>query len=104
MNASSSGVACWAAKIRSPSFSRSSSSTTITARPAAMSLTARSMSDSTALSQHLLDVLGDDVDLEVHRVADALGAEHGELEGGRDQAHAERLVVHGHHGQGDAVD
>ena len=48
MNASSSGVACSAAKIRSPSFSRSSSSTTMTALPAAMSLIARSMSSSMA--------------------------------------------------------
>ena len=39
----SSGVAREAAKIRSPSFSRSSSSTTTTALPAAMSAMARSM-------------------------------------------------------------
>src|SRR3954468_14924246 len=42
MNATSSGVAFSAAKMRSPSFSRSSSSTTTTALPAAMSATARS--------------------------------------------------------------
>ena len=44
MNETSSGVAISAAKIRSPSFSRSSSSTTTTALPAAMSATARSIS------------------------------------------------------------
>jgi len=42
MNATSSGVAFSAAKIRSPSFSRSSSSMTTTAFPAAMSATALS--------------------------------------------------------------
>lgn len=42
MNATSSGVAFSAAKIRSPSFSRSSSSMTTTAFPAAISATARS--------------------------------------------------------------
>src|SRR6185295_10517867 len=96
MNAISSAVACSAAKIRSPSFSRSSSSTTITGRPAAMSATARSMSSNTALSQHLLDVLGDDVDLEVHRVAGGLDAEHGRLERRRDQPDAELLRGHRH--------
>src|SRR4051812_38234425 len=125
MNATSSGVAISAAKIRSPSFSRSSSSTTMTALPAAMSLIARSMPVSgsspargaevsgslivagigrsghdeedslgTTASDHLLDVLGDHVDLEVDRVADRLGPEHGQLERRRDQAHAERVVVH----------
>ena len=43
MNETSSAVAFSAAKIRSPSFSRSSSSTTTTALPAAMSAIARSM-------------------------------------------------------------
>src|SRR5919112_919304 len=109
MNATSSGVACSAAKIRSPSFSRSSSSTTTTAFPAAMSLIARSMSFNISVSElgrshELLDVLGDDVDLEVHRVADGLGTQHGDLEGGRDEPDAERLVIHRHHGQRDPVD
>ena len=46
MNATSSGVAFSAAKIRSPSFSRSSSSMTTTALPAAMSAIARSTESS----------------------------------------------------------
>jgi hypothetical protein len=46
MKATSSGVAFSAAKIRSPSFSRSSSSMTTTAFPAAMSATARSTESS----------------------------------------------------------
>src|SRR5690349_6701082 len=104
MKATSSGVACSAAKIRSPSFSRSSSSTTITGRPAAMAAIALSMSSNIARSKHLLDVLGDHVDLEVHGVADGFGTQNGQLEGGRDQADAERIVVDGHHGQRDAVD
>src|SRR4051812_13705333 len=104
MNASSSGVACSAAKIRSPSFSRSSSSTTITARPAAMSATALSMSANMTISQHLLDVLGDHVDLEVDGVADGFGTEDGELERGRDEPDAERVGGDLHDGQRDAVD
>ena len=46
MNASSSGVALLAAKMMSPSFSRSASSTTMTGRPSAMSLIARVTSSS----------------------------------------------------------
>ena len=46
MNATSSGVAFSAAKMRSPSFSRSSSSMTTTALPAAISATARSTESS----------------------------------------------------------
>src|SRR5690242_14542315 len=46
MNATNSGVAFSAAKIRSPSFSRSSSSMTTTALPAAMSAIARSTESS----------------------------------------------------------
>ncbi len=42
VNARSAGVALLAAKMMSPSFSRSASSTTTTARPAAMSAIARS--------------------------------------------------------------
>src|SRR4051812_31850597 len=104
MNATSPSVAYSAAKIRSPSFSRSSSSTTITGRPAATSAIARSMSFSIAASEHLLDVLGDHVDLEVDRVADRLGAQDGEFEGGRDQADAERVGGDVHDGERDTVD
>ncbi|SKZ84001.1 Uncharacterised protein [Mycobacteroides abscessus subsp. abscessus] len=59
MNATSSGVAFSAAKIRSPSFSRSSSSTTTTALPAAMSAMARStVSSSTAVCVPVSSVTG----------------------------------------------
>src|SRR5262245_9488055 len=73
-----SGVTLEAAIVRSPSFSRSSSSTTTTIRPARMS----SMASGMALKGMLLDgrsvlaegeeplhVLGDDVHLEVDPVA-----------------------------------
>src|SRR3982751_4845666 len=109
MNATSSGVACWAAKIRSPSFSRSSSSTTMTGRPAAMSAIAPSMSLNIVdcplpVAEKLLHVLGDHVDLEVDRIADRLGSEDGQLERGRDQADGERVGGQLHDGQRDAVD
>src|SRR5271163_1833429 len=73
-----SGVANWAASVRSPSFSRSSSSHTTTILPSRISSIAcsivakgvvedevliRSPSDSAHQS---LDVLGEDVDLDVH--------------------------------------
>ncbi len=48
VKAISSGVAAEAAKTMSPSFSRSSSSTTITARPRAMSAIARSTGSRTS--------------------------------------------------------
>ena len=118
MNAISSGVACSAAKIRSPSFSRSSSSTTITGRPAAMSSTAcldgaeppgRAADvrchGSIADPQQPLDVLGDHVDLQVDRVADAalrpsvVSASVVGIRLTANQSSADR-----HHGQRDPVD
>ena len=51
------GVDLLAAKMRSPSFSRSSSSTTMTARPAAMSATASSTSSSRMPSWPVMTVL-----------------------------------------------
>ena len=63
-------VAFSAAKMRSPSFSRFSSSTTTTGRPAAISLTASSMVAKSVMTAprggQLLDVLGDHIDLQVH--------------------------------------
>jgi hypothetical protein len=125
MKATSSGVASSAAKMRSPSFSRSSSSTTTTALPAAICAIARSMvsrprrrygscgaavtvspgpaGDDPGLQQ-LLDVLGDHVDLEVDRVARALAAERRQPERRRDEAHLEPVVAERADGQGDAVD
>jgi len=85
MNATSSGVAISAAKMRSPSFSRSASSTTTTGLPAAMSATAlrwrrkRSSAQSfgpcgqqplPVVSEPSLDVLGQHVDLDIDVVTD----------------------------------
>src|SRR6202171_4318169 len=58
MNATSSGVAFSAAKIRSPSFSRSSSSMTTTALPAAISATARSTESSLVICATLAGCRG----------------------------------------------
>src|SRR5882672_6257678 len=111
MKASSSGVAFSAAKIRSPSFSRFSSSTTTTGRPAAMSATARSIASKSGIGglpgnvrhRQFLQILGHQVDLEVDHVAGFLLAERGQLEGGRDERHRELLGTHVDHGQRDAV-
>src|ERR1700734_1209511 len=97
MNASSSGVARLAAKMMSPSFSRFSSSTTRTGRPAAMSLTARSTSSKISVTGDLpgeqpLHVFGDHVDLQVHGVTGLSRAQGGALERLGDQADLEPLV------------
>ena len=65
-----SGVANWAASVRSPSFSRSSASQTTTIRPARMSSIASSMVLKGELMRHrhnrLFHVLGKHVHLQVH--------------------------------------
>src|SRR5689334_22692755 len=112
MNASSSVVAFSAAKIRSPSFSRFSSSTTTTGRPSAISAIARSMAAKSGMCglpgkvrcHQFLHVLGQHVDLEVDHVTGLLEAERGEVEGGRDERHRELAGGAVHHGQRGAVD
>src|ERR1700710_1297140 len=114
MKPSNSGVASSAAKIRSPSFSRSASSTTTTARPAAMSATARSIESrnisatvriaGAAMTEQSLGVLGEYVHLEVHRIAHHLATEHGGSQGLRDQADLEPIVAHRTHCQRHSVD
>src|SRR5918998_3889517 len=112
MNATSSGVASSEAKIRSPSFSRSSSSITTTGRPlltAAMeySTVSRRMVltspprwrssapcprvlspcvSSRACSQQAFHVLGDHVDLQVDRAPGRDGTQRGLPQGGGDEA------------------
>ena len=74
-----SGVANSAAMMRSPSFSRSASSTTTTISPRPKAATASSMAANGTAAQLVLsqrtalDVLGDQVELEVHPVARAGG-------------------------------
>src|SRR5271166_6336712 len=111
-----SGVANCAASVRSPSFSRSSSSQTTTILPSRISsiacsivangvveegLLMRSPSDS---AHQPLDVLGEDVDLDVHDRALADLAEVRALERLGDQRHREAVLVQGADGQADAVD
>src|SRR6478735_6499941 len=109
MNAIFSGVMASAAMIRSPSFSRSASSTTITMSPRATAATAFSISVkgiSFSLVEESLDVLGEHVDFEVDGIAGRLGAQRGDGEGVRDDGDVERVaaVIEGRHGQADAVD
>ena len=97
-NAIVSGVANSAAMMRSPSFSRSSSSTTTTISPRPMAATASSILAKRHLRSVILpgeeafDVLGGDVDLEVDAVARALAAERGDRGGVRDDGDGEAVV------------
>src|SRR4051794_5124367 len=102
-----SGVTNCAAITRSPSFSRSSSSTTTTIRPAAMSSRASSMvanCTSALAGNELLHVLGEDVDLEIDGSPLPSGAERRALEGLRDQRDREPVVADLRDGQRDPVD
>src|SRR5918994_399099 len=105
-----SGVACSAAMMRSPSFSRSSSSTTTTISPrptAAMasSTLAKPMSRTPLVPrEQALDVLHGHVDLEVDPVAGAPVAQRRDRLGVRDDRHREPVVEHVDHGEAHAVD
>src|SRR3954451_23422488 len=91
MKLMASGVTNCAAITRSPSFSRSSSSTTTTILPEAMSSNASSivanlMSSLIAMRRHqFLDVLGHDVHFQVHGGALLGSAQGGALQGLGDQ-------------------
>src|SRR5207302_9086639 len=108
-----------AAMARSPSFSRSSSSTMITNLPSRMSTMASSMRASgTALLLHrpgwdrrggvggqpAFDVLGEQVGLEVDTRAITPALRGGDREGMGDERHGEPVVQRLDHGQADAVD
>src|SRR5687768_1510255 len=102
-NAIFSGVAASAAMMRSPSFSRSSSSTTITISPRPMATTASSMRAngmcSTFLGQQAFYVLRKHVDFDVHARPGLLGAERGDRRGVRDDGHGEAVGQGVDHGQ-----
>src|SRR3954447_11898456 len=107
-NAIFSGVANSAAMIRSPSFSRSSSSTTTTISPLPMAATASSigakpMSGPTLPFEETLDVLRREVHLEVDEVTHALVSEGGDLRGVRDQCDGEAVPEEVHDGEAHAV-
>src|SRR5689334_6615130 len=108
MKAMPSGVIFSAAMIRSPSFSRSASSTTTTNSPRAMAATASSIGANgigSALSRHQsFDILRHQVDLEVDRVTRALDPEGRDGSGVGDQGEFEALLPEARHGEADAVD
>src|SRR6185503_18196294 len=97
-----SGVANWAASVRSPSFSRSSSSQTTTMRPARISSSASS-TVANGLAMQLLYVLGEHINLQIDRPPGRGGSERRALKGLGDQGHGEAVVVDGGHGQRHAV-
>ena len=98
MNAIVSGVIFSAAMMRSPSFSRSSSSTTTTNSPRAiggdgvldLGRTASSASSACCSAQETFDVLGEDVDFEVDRGRRAAVPERRDRERVRDHRDGER--------------
>ena len=102
-----SGVANCAASVRSPSFSRSSASQTTTILPARTSSIASSIVLNGGFAHppchQLLHVLGEHVDLEVHRAAGRGRAERRALERLGNQRHREARVVDLGHGQRHAV-
>src|SRR5918992_5829288 len=115
MNAMCRGVAFAAANIRSPSFSLSSSSTTTTMRPAAMSLIASSMESkvmSWVLSAPIrslpigkpLHVFGDDVHLDVHAHPRRDRPERGGVQRVRYESDLEGLTPHFDDGQRYAIE
>src|SRR4051812_7294 len=115
-NAIASGVANSAAMIRSPSFSRSSSSITTMISPRATAATAFSMSaNGIALPlssfrcelagfEQALDVLGDHVDLEVDTVPHTLATQGGNGRGVGDHGDGEAVVGRLDDGETAAVD
>src|SRR5207253_1424160 len=115
MKLMTSGVTFSAAMVRSPSFSRSSSSTTMIIRPSRRASTAASIGangervlrvicslvfDQFHRAQH---VLAEQVALEVHQVVDLQEPEVGVLPGERDDLDVEAAIVHAGDGQADPI-
>src|SRR5260370_15589044 len=101
MNAIVSGVTFSAARMRSPSFSRSASSTATTSSPRLIAAMAFSMLvNGTTTSgfrswsgeDQTLDVLGDDVRLQGHGIAGVADPERGHREGVRDEGDTAPVV------------
>src|ERR1700730_8054197 len=120
MKAILSGVIFSAAMMRSPSFSRSSSSTTTTNSPRCTASIALSTVSNVILSssslvaltslcfahravQEPLDVLGEDVTFEIHGFAGGAGPERCHGQRVRDDRDAEAVVVRRGNGEADAV-
>src|SRR5919198_2272673 len=102
MNAMDSGVTFSAARIRSPSFSRSTSSTTKTGSPLAIAWMAASIMAS--LLEQPLDVLRDHVNFEVDLHARPFEAEGGHRQSARNQRNRESLRRDRNNGQADSID
>src|SRR5712692_9592107 len=107
MKAMSAGVTFSAAMVRSPSFSRSSSSHTITMRPARMSSSASSMvangRSANPLLHEPLHVLGDHVHFNVDSVAYVFEPQCGHLSRMGDKRDAEAARIGVHHRQAHTV-
>src|SRR4051794_30609773 len=102
-----SGVMNCAAMTRSPSFSRSSSSTTTTIRPEAMSSRASSIvanCTSARVGNELLQIFGEDVHLEIDGSPLPCATQRRALQRLRDQRDREPVVADLRHGERDAVD
>src|SRR3954447_22748353 len=102
-----SGVTNLAAMTRSPSFSRPSSSTTTTMRPAAISSRASSMvanSMSDLVGKEPLHILGKDVNLEVDRASGLRLPQRRPLQRLGDERDGEPVVADLGHRERDAVD
>src|SRR6185436_19306862 len=103
-----SGVTMSAAMVRSPSFSRSSSSTTITMRPARICSTASGTDRCGLLSGMRLhqagDVFGDEVCLDVDTISRLSLAQARRGQGVGDEHDREDMAVNLVHGEADAVD
>src|SRR5687768_4664780 len=103
-----SAVAYSAAMMRSPSFSRSSSSTTTTISPRPMAATASSIFangiSGVLPGQQALNVFHGDVDFEIDGVAGTLPPERRDRGGVRDDGHGEAVLEDVDHREADAVD
>src|SRR6266511_3151824 len=115
MKLTASGVANWAAIVRSPSFSRSAASTTTTNLPwrissIASSMVAKALRSCTCITsnripdQKTLDVLRQDIRLEVDAVAGLETAKRGGFERVLDEGDGESSLVQLRDGERDAFD
>src|SRR5256885_9154476 len=104
MKLMASGVTFSAATMRSPSFSRSSSSTTITSRPAWISSRASSIVANAVIRlQQTLDILGDHVVFQVHPISRFYALQVCIVERVRNNRDGKRIRASLRHSQADAV-
>src|SRR5574340_234423 len=109
MKLMASAVTCSAAITRSPSFSRSSSSTRMTILPARMSATISRTEDRDDVmgsggAHHALDIARDEVDFEIDRLARSEQAQGGDLHRVRNEVDGEVALLDAIHRQAYAID